>query len=209
MSEKNEDSLLNEVSFPEISVTDQTYRSDSLHSSSSVEVDQELGATISQQSGSRHPMAKFFHFFFKVLAVLLYLCFHLFYDNFILVFVACVLALSFDFWTVKNVSGRLLVGLRWWNEIKEDGSNIWVFESKPPNRTVDSGDSMVFWAALYLTPLIWCLLGIMSMFQPKWLLIVVVAIILSGANVVGYWKCQKDAKQKIQNFTTAFIANRL
>jgi len=148
-------------------------------------------------------------FFFKVLAVLLYLCFHLFYDNFILVFVACVLALSFDFWTVKNVSGRLLVGLRWWNEIKEDGSNIWVFESKPPNRTVDSGDSMVFWAALYLTPLIWCLLGIMSMFQPKWLLIVVVAIILSGANVVGYWKCQKDAKQKIQNFTTAFIANRL
>jgi hypothetical protein len=34
-----------------------------------------------------------------------------------------------DFWTVKNVSGRLLVGLRWWNEIKEDGESVWVFES--------------------------------------------------------------------------------
>ena len=27
--------------------------------------------------------------------------------------------------------GRLLVGLRWWNDVKDDGSNVWVFESKP------------------------------------------------------------------------------
>jgi len=38
--------------------------------------------------------------------------------------------LAFDFWTVKNISGRLLVGLRWWNEINEDGTNSWLFESK-------------------------------------------------------------------------------
>ena len=25
----------------------------------------------------------------------------------------------------------LLVGLRWWNEVKDDGSNVWVFESRP------------------------------------------------------------------------------
>jgi hypothetical protein len=29
---------------------------------------------------------------------------------------------------VKNVSGRLLVGLRWWNEVTDEGSN-WRFES--------------------------------------------------------------------------------
>jgi hypothetical protein len=28
------------------------------------------------------------------------------------------LLLAFDFWTVKNVTGRLLVGLRWWNEVR-------------------------------------------------------------------------------------------
>lgn len=28
-----------------------------------------------------------------------------------------VTLLAFDFWTVKNVSGRLLVGLRWWNKV--------------------------------------------------------------------------------------------
>lgn len=55
--------------------------------------------------------------------------------------------LAFDFWTVKNVSGRLLVGLRWWNEIKDDGSNEWVFESKE-NRTVNATDSRMFWFIL-------------------------------------------------------------
>lgn len=38
--------------------------------------------------------------------------------------------LVFDFWTVKNVSGRLLVGLRWWSENKEDGTTTWLFESR-------------------------------------------------------------------------------
>jgi hypothetical protein len=53
----------------------------------------------------------------------------IFTDNFTLVFVITILLLAFDFWTVKNISGRLLVGLRWWNEIQPDGSNKWVFES--------------------------------------------------------------------------------
>lgn len=59
----------------------------------------------------------------------MYLLGSIFTDNFTLVFVVTILLLAFDFWTVKNVSGRLLVGLRWWNEIQEDGSNQWVFES--------------------------------------------------------------------------------
>lgn len=30
---------------------------------------------------------------------------------------------------VKNVSGRLMVGLRWWNEVSEMGGSDWKFES--------------------------------------------------------------------------------
>lgn len=41
-----------------------------------------------------------------------------------------VLLLAADFWTVKNITGRLLVGLRWWNKVNEDGSSEWVFESR-------------------------------------------------------------------------------
>ena len=36
-----------------------------------------------------------------------------------------------DFWFTKNVTGRLLVGLRWWNQIKkETNQEVWIFESK-------------------------------------------------------------------------------
>ena len=37
---------------------------------------------------------------------------------------------SVDFWITKNISGRFLVGLRWWNEVKKDGKEVWIFESK-------------------------------------------------------------------------------
>jgi len=32
--------------------------------------------------------------------------------------------------TCSLVSGRLLVGLRWWNQIDEEGKSKWMFESK-------------------------------------------------------------------------------
>ena len=48
---------------------------------------------------------------------------------FTILFAVTVLLLALDFWTVKNVSGRLLVGLRWWNEINADGESMWHYES--------------------------------------------------------------------------------
>ena len=53
-----------------------------------------------------------------------------------------VISLSaLDFWTVKNVSGRydqfliysfyyrILVGLRWWSRVRNDGKEEWHYES--------------------------------------------------------------------------------
>lgn len=80
-----------------------------------------------------HPVATFFHCIFKILALGTYL-FAYGFEGFVPIFIACVVFLTFDFWVVKNVSGRLMVGLRWWNEIKEDGSNEWIFESVEVNR---------------------------------------------------------------------------
>lgn len=102
------------------------------------------------------------------------------------------------------MTGRLLVGLRWWNEVKEDGSNVWIFESKPASRVIHPSDSFIFWSSLYATPAIWILLGIGEMLRFKfhWLLIVAVAVTLAGANVVGYWKCQKGNRQNTINSHT-------
>lgn len=39
-----------------------------------------------------------------------------------------IMLVVFDFWIVKNVSGRLLVGFWWWNDINEEGESVWYFE---------------------------------------------------------------------------------
>ncbi len=60
-----------------------------------------------------------------------------------IVFITVVLSSSIDFWFVKNVSGRynkrelnrISVGLRWWNEIREDGEDVWIYESANESTT--------------------------------------------------------------------------
>lgn len=96
-------------------------------------------------SVSRHPVAAFFHVFFRASALLVYLLIPFFVSgHFIELFLTIVLLLAFDFWTVKNVTGRLLVGLRWWNKVEEDGTSSWVFES----RKVSDGDSWSMWLCI-------------------------------------------------------------
>ena len=75
-------------------------------------------------------MAALFHVVFRLAALIFYFISYFINSGFITVFVINVLLLSFDFWVVKNVTGRLLIGLRWWNYIDEDGKSQWMFESR-------------------------------------------------------------------------------
>lgn len=61
-------------------------------------------------------------------ALAFYILSALFINNFVIIFVVTVLLAALDFWVVKNVSGRILVGLRWWNEINDLGESVWKFE---------------------------------------------------------------------------------
>jgi hypothetical protein len=85
-----------------------------------------------------HPVALAFHLLFRTGALAAYFFGWMLTDNFPLIFIICILLSSFDFWTVKNVTGRLLVGLRWWNDIQPDGTNVWVFESRDVSFFVDN-----------------------------------------------------------------------
>ncbi|KAL1925332.1 uncharacterized protein VTP21DRAFT_215 [Calcarisporiella thermophila] len=154
---------------------------------------------------SSHPTVLIFHLLFRTAALLTYLFGTIFTSNFILIFVCIVLLLAFDFWTVKNVSGRLLVGLRWWNEVREDGTSHWVFESRDPSHKLNAADSRIFWWSLYLYPVIWLFFGFISLLKLSfsWLLVIAVAILLNAANVYGYTQCDKDAKRRwATNFAT-------
>lgn len=149
---------------------------------------------------SKAPTTVVFHLLFKSLALFLYIFGDWFMSSFVLTFVICIILLAFDFWTVKNVSGRILVGLRWWSYVKDDGTNEWVFESLEDMTEISAFDSRVFWGALYTTPIVWSLLFIIGALRLKfeYLPVVAAAIAMSGANVVGYYKCSNDAKEKMQ-----------
>jgi len=138
---------------------------------------------------------------FKALALFFYIFGSWFTTNFILVFVICIVLLACDFWTVKNVSGRLLVGLRWWSYVKEDGSNEWIFESLEDMAEISAFDSRLFWGALYISPACWAFLLVVGVFrlQLSYLPVVICAIVLNGANIIGYWKCSSSAKSKMQS----------
>jgi len=93
--------------------------------------------------------------------------------------------------------------MRWWNNVNDDGSNEWIFESLEDMSEVGAIDARVFWWALYLTPSLWSLLLLVALLKLnlQWCLIIAVAIVLSGANIYGYTKCSKDAEQKIQQLS--------
>jgi hypothetical protein len=150
----------------------------------------------------KHPVAAFFHIFFKVAALLCYYFLSLFTDNFVLVFVTCILLLTFDFWTVKNITGRLMVGLRWWNEVQPDGTSVWKFESKEDMSDIDPMDSYIFWIALYAQPLLWILAVVVCFIRWKfqWLMVIGFALVLGVSNAIGYFKCQRDATSRLSGW---------
>ena len=142
----------------------------------------------------------FFHVLFKALAIFMYLFASMvFSGSYVLTFVVVTILSAMDFWTVKNVSGRLLVGLRWHNHVDESGKNNWRFESFEDHRYIHPTDSSFFWAVLFAAPVVWGILGFLAIitFKFMWGLLTGVALATSVVNVVGYTQCKKDARKKL------------
>ena len=76
-----------------------------------------------------HPTICLLTISFKIAAIVCFILLNLFLGEsmtyLVVILIGCV-----DFYITKNLSGRILVGLRWWNEVKEDGTEVWIFESK-------------------------------------------------------------------------------
>ena len=118
-----------------------------------------------------------------------------------MLFIIIVLFSAVDFWIVKNISGRILVGLRWFHEVQDDGSSKWLYLSKPENSlpAIIPSESYLFWMAVYVTPIFWVIMSIMNMMS-AYLIVAMVPLVLTSANLIGYWKCQADSNQKIASF---------
>ncbi|GFH12342.1 Golgi apparatus membrane protein TVP23, partial [Haematococcus lacustris] len=68
---------------------------------------------------------------------------------------------------VKNVTGRKLVGLRWWNEANDSGS-AWRFEQVPDGtRVIHAGEKRMFWIGLFTTVVAWPALAFFALVRIK------------------------------------------
>ena len=88
-----------------------------------------------------------------------------------MIFIITILLLAADFYYLKNIAGRRLVGLRWWNEVEpQTGESKWVFESSEPGtKTVNPTDSRFFWLALYVQPLLWVVMAVLALVRLQFL----------------------------------------
>mmetsp|Transcript_2634 Transcript_2634/g.10526 ORF Transcript_2634/g.10526 Transcript_2634/m.10526 type:complete len:198 (-) Transcript_2634:102-695(-) len=172
---------------------------------------QSEGQAAQQAKQSAHPRVLMAHVLFKGAALAFYLLGTLLFSSYVHAFVLVGLCMGADFWVTQNVSGRLLVGLRWWNEVAEDGSSVWRYDSLSDMGRVNSYDSTVFWWTLYLYPGAWIALSLMALFGLKftWLLIAMLGVMLGAANTIGYTRCSREAKQRISNLAKETVVSGL
>ncbi|ORY57552.1 uncharacterized protein BCR38DRAFT_354207 [Pseudomassariella vexata] len=144
---------------------------------------------------SSHPITLLFFLAFRVSSLLVYLFGMIFIENLVMIFIVTILLLAADFYYLKNIAGRRLVGLRWWNEVDPtSGDSHWVFESSEPGtKTINPTDSRFFWLAIYTQPVLWVALAILALIRLKfiWLPLVAIALTLTVTNSLAFSRCDK------------------
>lgn len=156
-----------------------------------------------------HPFICILHFWFKAAALLWYsplsYIFLTLFISSIPAFVTVQLLCAIDFWVVQNITGRILVGLRWRTVVTENGGERWVFESWPEEKQPNGVDRFAFWLGLVVSPLVWGLFfgANLLTFNPFWVpftqsLSCFLSLCLGVGNCTGYWKCRSDHKRKLQ-----------
>ncbi|KAF4777506.1 golgi apparatus membrane protein TVP23 [Colletotrichum scovillei] len=144
---------------------------------------------------SSHPITLLTFLAFRISSVLVYFLGLWIIRSMIMIFIITILLLAADFYYLKNIAGRRLVGLRWWNEVDvQTGDSQWVFESSEPGtKTINPTDSRFFWLALYVQPVLWILLAVFALvrLQFLWLPLVVIALVLTIMNAMAFSRCDK------------------
>lgn len=68
-----------------------------------------------------------------------------------------------------------------------------------------------FWFGLTICPGLWALFFIVALFglKFKWLVLVLIALALNGANLYGYIKCNFGKSKDIKDVTTDFVKGQV
>ena len=109
-------------------------------------------------------------------------------------------------WIVKNISGRILVGLRWWHNDYEMGQNEWYFESFNVDQSTGEVDKSVFWLGLISSTAFWGVMLVMKTLSLSffWGMLVGICFAMNSSNLYGYYLCRKDHQEKMKRFMKEF-----
>jgi hypothetical protein len=144
---------------------------------------------------SSHPITLLTFLTFRISSVLVYFLGLWVFKSMIMIFIITILLLAADFYYLKNIAGRRLVGLRWWNEVDPStGDSKWVFESSEAGtKVINATDSRFFWLALYVQPVLWVVMAILAIVQLQflWLPLVIIALVLTVMNTLAFSRCDK------------------
>jgi len=99
------------------------------------------------------------------------------------------------------VTGRLLVGLRWWSDFREDGTEVWYFESYDEKIQLNPFDQRFFWWSQYIALIYWAVFSFLDVLGLKiyWATCTIICLVLTGVNLWGYYKCSKDHQKKMDD----------
>ena len=175
------------------------------------QVEKRKNSIVKFVENSAHPFICLFTLLFKITSIIFFLIG--FGIKFSVIYLITVIFGAIDFWITKNLSGRYLVGLRWWNEINEKREEIWIFESKNEKKETNS-DTIIFWVSLYVYPLIWLIISFFKMLNILTgnggeFVVSVINLVFAMTNLYGYFKCSKEQQNKIKSFGGKLALNAL
>lgn len=145
------------------------------------------------------------HIFFKVTAVLSYLFLGFVYNSNMIQFLVSFGSMMVDFWITKNLTGRLLVGMRWWSDEDDESSEsgahkeLLFYESYDADLNFHSFDTSIFWGGMVGSCGFWLFvaLGKVLSLDLLWGMVTVTGLLLNWTNLKSYYKCYKFHKLKV------------
>ena len=166
----------------------------------------EDNSIINYYNKSSHPIISSLHLLFKLINIILFIFQGLLIKSDSIGIIFIIIIGSCDFWYTKNISGRFLVGLRWSNKIKENGNEVWIYESKN-EENMNKSDTYIFWTCLYISNAFWIFCSFWEFIRFKFISFSVsfVLLIFNSSNLFGYLKCSKIQRQKIESIKNKFI----
>lgn len=129
------------------------------------------------------------HLLFKASTFIVFYFFPLFLGRILFTKLFLIWLSITDFWIVKNLTARRLVGLRYWNEIDENNDDVWYFECYVDENNVNSFDKWYFWTIQFVYSIFYLVILVLRIisFNLKMLLELLPMVIGGLVNLYAFY----------------------